>query len=404
MNKVQPHAVSATTVVKKPRVVKLPALSRKALDELGSKVEKSRLSLAARSPKFLHPWTVIAGWMKDETKVNDKLQLDSVKLNGGSDDAEHSWHLQIMPGFVNGTPVRIHTKVKNISENSKKRITKELKDSGLEDPNLDKERVVDVPLTEFPFFTATAENTRMIGYGSVPAAKASGRGSVTFEYEAVPEAFKRMGVVETEEKLTIGGAAGVKFVQNTLPPKIDEIRLLRALDVVLKIERPSLKFEITKGDPFMDGYSELVTPKYNRLAKSRRYTTLFLTSGPFTPPPELDFDDLLNSTNPSDPEFDYLQIATVYFISPFGTDPSEEMNKYWQVEVKYDVFWNLCHMPAEIPPIMNPEPLRVFLPPSVGFGIASSLINGILAPINDAVSRWMAMLRQKRLHGTFWST
>jgi hypothetical protein len=59
-------------------------------------------------------------------------------------------------------------------------------------------------------------------------------------------------------------------------------------------------------------------------------------------------------------------------------------------------------MPAAIPPMLNPEPVRFFT--ALGLGIASPLINTMLAPINDATSRFMATLRAKRQNGVFWST
>lgn len=406
MKKVPPHAASESTFVKKPKVVKLPTFTKKAVDAIGAKIEGSKFTVNEKPPVFLHPWSISVAWLKQGTSVNEKLELDAYEPEGDKDaDLDgYAWYLQVMPGFVNGTPPRMSVKAINASQNSKDRVLRErqkvAEESGGGAKLPEDEEIIDVPLTEYPYYELDPKMARTIGFGSVPVGSADG---INFDYEPIPEAFKMMGVLEANEKRQVTGA-GIKFLQTLKDPELaKKIRLLRAVDVVLKIERASLKFEITKGNPFIDGYSELVTPKYARLAKTRRYASVMVTSGPFTPPPELELEQL-DLMGPADPEYDYLKLATVYFISPFDTDPEKPINKYWQPEVKYDVFWNVGHMPAEIPPIMNPEPVRIFLVPSPGFAVAAALINGLLAPINNMVSRLMAALRAKRLKGVFWTT
>jgi hypothetical protein len=411
MKKAQPHAVSASTVVTRPRIVKLPAVSRKALDALQGKIEESRLTINEKPPVFLHPFSVTAAWMRNDTEVNNKLELDSYVGSSNKDDDEknYAWHLQITPGFVNGTPPRVMVKAKNASQVSRDRVKKEREkaseETGEEAKAPEDKEIIDVPLSEFPFYEISPLGARTIGFGSQSQLTLK-QGQIDFAYEPVPEAFKMMGVEESNEKRKITGA-GIKFTEEIKDPDLKQIRILKAVDVVLRVERASLKYDVTKGNPFLDGYNELVTPRYARLSKTRRYATVFVDSGPFKPPIELDYEALTLaglSDSAGDQEFDYLKLATVYFISPFGTDPKDPIGKHWQVEVKNEVFWNLCYMPAEIPPIMNPDPLRIFLPPSPGFAILGGFFNALLAPINDMVSRYMAALRSKRQKGIFWTT
>jgi hypothetical protein len=399
-----------TTLVKKPRKVSMPSISLAAWDKFAKKIESSRKSVVTKQPTFLHPWSVIIDWLPIASKVEKdffRASIDPVKLNEDTGD-KFQFHLQIMPGFINGTPPRIKVKAKNASADSRLRIENERKAAGL-DPTIDDEEEIDVPLTEYPFLVVKKGDTRTIGVD--PSVNiTTDAGSLNIQAEKVPPLFKAMGVRQTDKSTVEIGIGGVKITDDEDDPEgklTERKRYLRACDIVLKVERPSLKFDIEKGNPFLDGYSQLLTPRYARNAPTRKYATVFVTGGPWTPPPELTLEELESSvlSTPADPEYDYRKIATVHFISPFDSDSAEvEFTGNWQTEVKYYQFWNLCHMRAEFVSMLNPAPIRLFLPPTGAFGIAAALINSMLAPINDSTSRILARLRAKRMYGKFWST
>jgi hypothetical protein len=394
-----------STVIRKPRVVKLPVISREKLGDMVSQIERSRITLASRKPKFMHPWTVIPQWLPKKTAVSATLnfaQLTDTQLTSD----EGIWTLQIMPGFVNGVPARLNTTADYISDAAKTFIEAERE----KDPNSTQkgkptgEEGVDVPLTEFPYLTVLSGDLRKIGEGAGETISVDASGNISGSLEAVPAVFKFMGVEDSQSTVKIG-IGGVKVVSTgTSTTDASEKRFLRACDLVLKVERPSLKFDVEQGNPFLDGYSQIVTPRYSRNAKSRRYARIDLVPGPFTPPPELDQEEGVDRSGQGDPEWDYIKLATVYFISPLGAGEDSELTDKWQVEVKYDVFWNVCYMPAQIPSMLDPSPIRFTIVPLPGLAIATAMINGMLGPINDAVSRYIALLRAKRIRGTFWST
>lgn len=384
------NPLRSSASIRKPVRQNVGLISKGTLDKLIDRIRRERITLTARPPSFQHPWSVIASWLPKDAKRSDGLQtatFDDVKAAS----KEGIWSLQVIPGFVNGTPVRVSVKASGVNDDVKKRIGDARGKAVTED------EYIDVPLTDFPYLTITKADLRPVGYGAT-SLKVEGR---TMEAaEVVPQTFIAMGVKDSVTNVDISLAGGVK-ISGDSNVDLKETRILRACDLVLKVERASLKFDIEKGNPYLDGYSQIVTPRYARNSKTRRYASLFITQNAFIPPQELEGDDLL-SLAPADAEYDYKKIATIYFVSPFDTDPTADLDQNWQVEVKYNVFWNLCYMPAAIPPMLNPDPIRFFT--ALGLGIASPLINSMLAPINDATSRFMATLRAKRQNGVFWST
>jgi hypothetical protein len=399
---IDPNKLSNTRLVKKPKIVKLPAIKTKDWNKIASHFEKQKYSFAVRQSKFLHPWSVLSAWLPVNTKVQDDLSLASLEpAEESKKEPPHAWHLQIMPGFVNGTPVRLSVKAKNASMHSRLRIQKERVAAGKTKGTFpEDEEMIDVPLTELPYYELSSDGCRPVGFGALPtvAANEDMKGA-SFQDEKFPEVFKAMGVKGADIQIDLS-AAGVKITEGE---QVDPatVRLLKAIDVVLKVERASLKFDSTFGNPAIDGYSELITPRYARNAPLRRYAEIIFDSGPFKPPPEFTMEEILGNSDPADPEYDYRKLATVYFISPFAPE-SDVINGQWQVEVKYEQFWNLCYMPAEIPPMIPPEPIRILT--FIGGGIASSIFNMLLAPVNDGFARLFAQLRAKRLYGKFWST
>lgn len=405
-----------TTLVRAPRKESLPSLTLAAWNKLLKKVESSRKSIVTTTPKFLHPWSVIIEWLPEKTKV-EKDNLRTI-LKEDAKTVDYHFHMQVMPGFVNGTPVRITVKAINASLDSRLRIENERKAAGLvgDKVKVKDDEEIDVPLTEFPFVVIKKGDTRPIGFD--PSVKVGDAPADQNLAEKVLPVFKMMGVKQSEKSTVEIGAGGIKINEEARAlgdgsedSKGDLLsttpRYLRACDIVLKVERPSLKFEIDRGNPFLDGYSQLITPRYARNSPKRRQARLMVVAK-WTPPVELTMEELVDNARdggPADPEFDYLLIATIYFISPYNEPPEEKQFKVgWQTEVQYHQFWNLCHMPAELISMINPEPLRLTVAPIGVSGVTGSLISSLLSPINDALFRYMAQLRAKRPYGKFWST
>ena len=413
MRAIDPNSVTNTTVVRKPKRQKIPAVSSDSWNNVAAHIEKNRITMVHAKPMFLHPWSVIFARLPEKTISDEMLRRSplnysakTIKEIAKEPDEKLRWHFQFIPGFVNGTPVRIHTKACSASENSRKRIRLEREAAGIKgDKATPKDdEIIDVPITEFPYIAlADAGAVRKVGFTGNPVEDAM----IFFggTPEQVPEPFLALGCKQVTSTVELQGTQIQVDETGEKDIPAEDVRLVRAADVVLKVERASLKYDIVKGNALIDGYTQLVVPRYGRNSAKNKYAELRIQAGEFTPIPPMTMEGLLAGL-PSDPEYDELKIATIYFISPFGTSygPQEDVpiTGSWQIEVKYETFWNVCYCPAEIPPIVPPAPLVLIIP--LLSGIANFIINTILAPINDAMSLFMATQRNKPLVGKFWST
>jgi hypothetical protein len=120
----------------------------------------------------------------------------------------------------------------------------------------------------------------------------------------------------------------------------------------------------------------------------------------FNPPPVPDSAMALLE-GMTDPEYDLIKVATIYFLSPEGTEPGAELDSTWEPFVQYDIFWNLAHSPQSLPDPTPIDPLRFITP--LGLGIANLPIAMILSPYNDMLNRAIQILKSRNLAGRFWS-
>jgi hypothetical protein len=175
-------------------------------------------------------------------------------------------------------------------------------------------------------------------------------------------------------------------------------RRLRSCDVSLWKDRPSAKFEVYPGS-ILDGSFGAIYITYNHSGGMKKNPYLRI-SEKFVPPiePESEMALLEGIT---DPEFDVLKVASIYFVSPPGVEPAAELDATWTPYVKYNHFWNLAHSPQSIPDSAPIEPIR--LTTALAGGLADILIATILAPLNNQLNQALQILKSRNLRGAFWS-
>jgi hypothetical protein len=346
---------------------KVPIINHRTWNAMIDEVSRRLpLRFVRTSRRWVHPWTIVPEW---------------------SDTAEQ-WVFRIRPGFVNGVEPEISTLAMLASERTLDRIEEET------GTRPDKKQSVDALITESPQILVSG--TRIIGKGAdAESVSVSMSGNIAVELEAVPEFFIQFGV--SDEKVVFQGNlnSGIQEVQYE---SAGESPLLRACDVVLHIERPAAKLEVIQGNPLIDSFSALLVINYGRSTPARQRPWLNVTSR-HRLPAEADISNLLEGA--TDPEFDAIKIATLYFLSPPGFSPDLPMDETWTAFVKHEQFWNLCHAPQKIPDPTPIEPIR--LQTGLAAGIADPIFSSLLAPGNDAFNSALQVLRNRNLAGRFWS-
>jgi hypothetical protein len=347
---------------------KVPIINHKTWNAMIDEVSRRLpLRFVRMSRRWVHPWTIVPEWS----------------------DTAGQWVFRIRPGFVNGVEPEIPIPAMLASERTLDRIEEET------GTRPEKDQSADALITEAPQIPVSG--TRVIGKGANPdSVSVSASGNIAVKFEKVPEFFIQFGV--SDEKLTFQGNlnSGIQEVQSEEPKEPPP--LLRACDVVLYIDRPAAKLDVIKGNPFLDSFSALLVINYGRSTPARKRPWLDVTAK-YKPIVEADMGNLLEGT--PDPEFDAIQIATIYFISPPGFAPEAPMDSTWTTFVKHDQFWNLAHAPQNIP---DPTPIEpITLQTGLAAGIADPIISSLLAPGNDAYNTALQVLRNRKLAGRFWS-
>ncbi len=347
---------------------KVPIINSKTWNAMIDEVsQRLPLRFVRRSSRWVHPWKIMPEW----------------------NEAMDKWVFRIRPGFVNGVEPEISTLARLASDRTLDRIEE---DTGTRPGGKD---TINALITESPFIPVSG--LRAIGKGANPeSVSVSSGGNLRVEFEAVPEFFSQFGV--TEEKMEFQGNlnTGIQEVQTEStgePPA-----LLRACDVVLYIDRLAAKLDIIRGNPLIDSFSALITIGYGRTSEARERPWLNVMAK-YVPVIAEDPADILKGI--SDPEFDAIKIATIFFVSPRGYSPVKPMDETWVPFVRHDQFWNLAHAPQRIPDPTPVEPIRLIT--GLAGGIADSIFSSLLAPGNDAYNTALQTLRSRNLAGRFWS-
>lgn len=205
-----------------------------------------------------------------------------------------------------------------------------------------------------------------------------GTGTGLSGFDPVPEFFQALGVASASTTARDPSAAA-------------STRQLRAMDLVLTQERPSLTTAIT------DGALRVGVKGATKLPRATVRAT------PKMPAPLADPDPLQQLLgNWSDTNSDSLLIATVYVLAPEGTAADAPVDETWQPFVKHELFWNLAYAHTDLPNPDNPNDLTV---PTAGLagGAGDSQINQITADQNAAFAQAIDFITTKRITGKFWS-
>jgi hypothetical protein len=239
-----------------------------------------------------------------------------------------------------------------------------------------------LPLTSF----------RAIGPDSTGTPEMADDGSISVSYEGVPEFFAVRGVANPPK-------TQVQDSSIVTSPGQEHTRLLRALDIVLNVDRPATSSQFTTGigaDGILAQYS--VTSASSPSARPLAYLT---TSPQFTPLPAPDPTDRFQGVW-ADAPLDQLLLATVYLLSPMDASLGSAPDQSWQPFVAHHVFWNLAHGLSSLdPPLQNDNlTLNTGLAPGTG---ADALFNSLLALSNDADSQLAQFLNRNTIQGIFWT-
>lgn len=350
-----------------PQKVNVPALNARTWNALiDTLARRLPIRCVRTGKKWTHPWLISPEWSKDD-----------------------GWLFRIKPGFVNGIDAEISTLARLANERTLDRIEDET------DKRPSKNQPVTAWLTEAPRIPFGA--TRIIGKGASPQeVVTTADGALSLKFEGVPEFFYQFGVLPESVVFTGGLNSGIQLVENSTPK--DPPPILRAVDVVLSVDRLTAKLDILRGNGLLDGYNALYFTTYGRSTPIKERPTL-RTDGKYVPKIEVDLGDF--SQEISDEETDSLKIATIYLLSPKDTPMEAVPDGTWRPFVKHDVFWNLAHAPAVLPDPVEFEPLR--LRTGLAGGFADSIFAGLLSPLNDSLSAAAALLQKRNLSGRFWT-
>jgi hypothetical protein len=324
--------------------------------------------------KWSHPWKITPSWQE-----------------GVEGESKGQWLFKIKPGFVNGVEVEIPTRVKNASARTLSRLAEadeEIKNS---------EQTINAFLTEWPL--VEIGETRVIGTGAEATGmtEVESSGSVgRLTYEAVPKFFSDLGVTSANTQITGNIDDGISFIRGQ--EDIKTARRLRACDISLWKDRLSAKVEIYPGS-LEEGIVGAIQIVYNNERQMKKNAYLRVQKK-FVPPKEPTSPlELIGGT--PDPEYDFTKLATIYFVSPEGVEPAAELDSSWTPYVEYNHFWNLAHSPQKIPDLTPIEPIR--LPVPLAGGVATGIINNILAPFNNQLNTALQILKSRSMKGAFWS-
>lgn len=329
------------------------------------------------SPPFVHPWTISPRW--EATDADD--------LTKGI------WTFSIEPSFVNGMTPEIPT----VAKFANQRTIDRLREEGSE-INYTGDKPVVALLTERPRIPIPATLPRLIGDGADPtSAKVSPEtGELSVEFESVPEFFEQFGIAKAPD-ITGGLNSGTITITDNTDPTISARRLVAA-DLVLYVDRLAFKIDTSnRGNPLTDGFTLLLSYSYGRSSpiKARPYMKLMSR---FVPP-AVGSASILDGA--PDPEFDFIKVATIFFLSQEGASTGARIDGTWIPFVQHDIFWNLAHAAQRlVAPAVN-EPLSVKT--GLAAGLGDIINNTILSPLNDAYAEALLNMSGKTLEGSFWS-
>jgi len=312
---------------------------------------------------WLHPWQFSLSW----------------------DDERGGWQARINSGFVNGVDAEVDVPTLSAPAETLERLGESLGSR------------VAARLSEEPLVPIPAALLRSIG----PDAIATGAGGIgeRITFEQVPEYFAALGVGDPPEQTLDSTRGIVTSIDFANQESLKLRRLLRAVEVTLTVDRPSVSSDWSTGSG-LNGSVAQFDVGYSSTGNERTSAYLGFTSR-YEPAPEGDPLARLLGSFKDDP-FDRLHVATIYFMSPTGADEGAEVSREWQTFVKHRIFWNLNHALNRLP-VKTASENTTFDIPLAG-GIGNALINTFLSTNNDALDAANEFLNSRSLAGRFWST
>lgn len=220
-------------------------------------------------------------------------------------------------------------------------------------------------------------------------------GDLVTTAEAVPRFFAKLGVGKSLE-LTGNLTSGLQEVVQEEPK---DPRILRAFDIVMRLDRIALRVET--GDievAAIGGFTQLLSIAVGRSSPANPSPTIYQTTK-YTPPAPSNPADIFEGIG--DREFDELKVATVFFLSPPETTLDAPIDGSWNAYVRHDLFWNLAYLPATIPTTVEAKPITVRT--GLAGGIGDAIGNQILSPLNDAYAEAVTRANARSLEGSFWT-
>jgi len=317
--------------------------SARPLGGVGVRVTDTTIgSLVSADPSggFEHPWKLNPMWRDEE------------------------WRVFVRPGFVNGLDATIGM--------------------GDEDIGLtDKDR---------PYLTPGWRNP----LASRGMAASLVGDLITLPGEGYPKFFESIGVRPANP----GSRAMQAYDPQT---EVERTRELRACDIALVVPRVATNQQVDIHDPFSEAQTVTISTVFNDSYARSVKSKYRLRSVPKweLPKEPTAMDRLMGQA--VEPQTDEIKIATLWMVSPPSPEGGEDAQPdgSWMAYPQYNVFWNLCHAPRRQVPAVPPKPITLHT--GLLGGLADSIFNAILAPINDANSKVQAFLNATTFKGEFWT-
>jgi len=295
-----------------------------------------------------HPWQIRPVWHKDKNQKYGE------------------WRGIVTAGCVNGLPVYVRMKFSEASSEAQLRIENNALLEGKPKPK--PTSIVKVYLDETAEIKFLWRNVGGLGED--------------VGFERVPEFFTRLGVQ----------GRNTNYAANSQ----QDVRLLRACDIVLNQPRVALTNEVTINAQTIASTLVEITPGFT----SPKDLEPFLLGIPQFVPVKLadSFADIFFRRYDDTPK-DQLLIATVYLLSPkLPIFDSNDLSN-WQCYFKYESHYNLVHATKQFERTKDYAPFRIVVP--LVAGIAQNIVDNILATNNFYSQAVTDFYRQKNLEGKF---
>lgn len=254
---------------------------------------------------------------------------------------------------------------------------------------------VDARLTERP--ELVLHSWRALGADATPMGSGtSENGEMKLSFEPVPAFFAAQGVGQPPEFSMTGDS--ITQTQTGTFDEAAEVRLLRAVDLVLYQDRLGVTTQIRSGAG-IDGTLSELSITTTRSPKHRDHPYLRLMERYLPPSP--DQSDPIQGGLMEDSFRDELHLATIYMVSPPTALRGSAPDISWTPFVKHRVWWNLNHATNRMkPPLAS---VTLTLTTGLAGGVGDIINNGLLAPVNQASNAMAALLSSERIDGRFWT-